>query len=51
MAEHFIKYCKVCGKVMKQCRCPAKDKTIYYGVCDECKETNKNTDSNPNIDI
>lgn len=38
--DHFIEYCKHCGTVIAQCRCPAKDKTKKYGVCKECQKKN-----------
>ena len=34
---HFIKYCKVCGRVISQCRCMARDKETLYGICEECE--------------
>jgi hypothetical protein len=37
MSEHFIVKCRHCDSVIGQCRCPAKDKLIKYGVCDVCK--------------
>lgn len=33
---HFKKVCKKCGVVISQCRCPSKDKTLIYEVCDDC---------------
>ena len=52
MADHFIKYCTECNKIMTQCRCMACDKTVLFGVCDECKQKqNEASNSNPNIDI
>jgi hypothetical protein len=36
---HFIRLCKVCGKVICQCRCPDPDKRKEYDVCDDCKKT------------
>ncbi len=35
--SHFIKLCKECGKIISQCRCPSKDKTKIYSVCEDCK--------------
>jgi hypothetical protein len=36
MSEHFVEKCSHCKTVMGQCRCPAKDKTVRWKVCDEC---------------
>ena len=33
---HFIELCKVCRAVISQCRCPAKDKEVKYGLCAQC---------------
>ena len=38
---HFIKYCSVCKTVMAQCRCVDCNKTVEFGVCDECKDKDK----------
>ena len=35
---HFKKFCSVCGKIIAQCRCMTKDKTILYDVCEDCKK-------------
>jgi hypothetical protein len=48
MSEHFIKYCKNCGIVMEQCRCPMKDKTIKYGICDKCKKKENDSEKKSN---
>ena len=37
IGNHFIRKCSECGTVICQCRCPSKDKTVEYAVCDECK--------------
>jgi len=34
---HFKIVCN-CGKVISQCRCMSKNKTVTVGVCDECKQ-------------
>jgi hypothetical protein len=34
--SHFIVYCRVCNKVISQCRCMFCDKEKKYGVCPEC---------------
>jgi len=34
---HFIEYCRVCHAVVSQCRCPAPDKEIRYGLCEKHK--------------
>lgn len=60
MSEHFMKQCKVCYKIMGQCRCPSKDKRIIWDLCEDCKkdiEKTKNTHnftiiiSKPNVDF
>ena len=33
MGDHFIIKCRKCDKVITQCRCIAKDKTVRYGDC------------------
>jgi predicted nucleic acid-binding Zn ribbon protein len=35
--SHYIKKCKECGAVIEQCRCFALDKTVTYGLCEDCK--------------
>jgi hypothetical protein len=35
--NHYQVLCSVCGKVIEQCRCPAPDKPITYGLCEDCK--------------
>lgn len=37
--SHFKKICKVCNRVIAQCRCMSCDKTIEYDVCDRCRES------------
>jgi len=37
MADHFKILCGICGALIAQCRCPALDKTIRYGVCETCR--------------
>ena len=39
--DHFICYCIRCDKVINQCRCPDKNKTVIYSICDECKKKEK----------
>lgn len=39
--RHFIEKCKVCGKVIKQCRCMDPSKSIVLNVCEKCKEKAK----------
>jgi hypothetical protein len=38
MSGHFKTICTECKTIINQCRCPAKDKTIIYGICKECEE-------------
>lgn len=40
--SHYIIMCRKCKKVMGQCRCPSKDKTIHYETCEYCKVMRKN---------
>ena len=37
MARHYKVLCSGCDKVMRQCRCPSKDKRTTYETCDDCK--------------
>ena len=43
---HFIEYCKMCGKVISQCRCMAKDKETLYGICEECEAKQERRNEN-----
>lgn len=36
MSLHFITFCRVCGIVVAQCRCPSKEKAVSYITCDKC---------------
>jgi len=36
--EHFKMVCKICNKVISQCRCMDCNKTIKYGVCMTCSD-------------
>jgi len=38
MMEHFKIVCKICNKVMAQCRCMDCNKTIKYSVCMACSD-------------
>jgi hypothetical protein len=38
--SHFQIICKECKDIMSQCRCPSKDKTTTYELCDKCKAKN-----------
>lgn len=38
MSAHFKEICRVCGALITQCRCPALDKTVRYGICEGCKQ-------------
>jgi hypothetical protein len=42
MSGHFIEKCKVCKKVIAQCRCPSENKEERWSICDECIEASKN---------
>jgi hypothetical protein len=35
--SHFIKRCTTCDTIIAQCRCPAPNKKLTYGVCGRCK--------------
>lgn len=39
--SHFIKKCKICLKTITQCRCPDKNKTVEWDICEECKNKDK----------
>jgi len=36
--SHFIKICEECKDILNQCRCPAKDKNVIYGICSRCRK-------------
>lgn len=38
LMSHQITNCKVCKKIISQCRCACCNKTQKYEVCDECKK-------------
>ena len=38
MSNHIITKCSKCGKIINQCRCMCKDKTVVYALCDDCKD-------------
>ena len=38
MHSHYIKKCKVCEKVVEQCRCMDKNKTTTLVVCEDCTD-------------
>lgn len=42
MHSHHIKKCSSCDKIISQCRCMSKDKTITYELCDKCKDNEEN---------
>lgn len=35
-SNHYVEKCKVCLKVMSQCRCPSTVKATRWGICKEC---------------
>lgn len=35
---HFIERCRVCDRVISQCRCPAPNKPVVLGCCTTCVE-------------
>lgn len=37
MENHFWVICLECRKIIRQCRCPSKDKVTYYEICEECE--------------
>ena len=39
MAEHYIEVCKICGKVISQCRCISLDKQKRYDICSDCEKS------------
>jgi len=43
---HSICMCKLCDKVISQCRCFHKEKVITYKVCDECKKKQEEENRN-----
>lgn len=36
--SHYIKRCKICRKVISQCRCMSCNKVELFDICDECKK-------------
>jgi len=46
--NHFITKCKLCEKVINQCRCPSESKTVNYEVCSSCEDIR--TETNTMID-
>lgn len=36
--SHYIKKCKICKKVISQCRCMSCNKTEIFDICNECKK-------------
>jgi hypothetical protein len=46
--SHFKIVCKICKKIITQCRCPSKDKLTIFEICDECleKEEKERKDEN-----
>lgn len=34
--NHYVEKCKECSRIIGQCRCPALDKAVQWGVCSEC---------------
>lgn len=37
MSMHYIKKCRHCSVVLSQCRCPAADKEVQLGECENCE--------------
>lgn len=44
---HFIEKCGTCGDVVRQCRCPDKNKPVTIVTCDRCKAALANTGAQP----
>lgn len=38
---HAIYKCPKCHVVVRQCRCPAPNKAVFYEVCSKCKAAEK----------
>lgn len=38
MSDHFIQKCRVCEKVLMQCRCMAPNKRVELVLCPECSK-------------
>lgn len=34
--SHFKTVCKVCEKIVNQCRCASRNKTVQYTTCPKC---------------
>lgn len=35
-AQHWIKRCQACQRVMEQCRCADPHKLVVWGICLDC---------------
>lgn len=49
-AGHYIEKCRHCSKVISQCRCAARDKTVRLGVCAECAKRITDADDPTPVD-
>lgn len=47
MDNHFIEKCRKCGRVIAQCRCPSKDKSVIFSICFECLKKGENEQVDP----
>lgn len=36
--DHFIVECRLCKRVISQCRCPASTKEITLVICNDCRK-------------
>lgn len=43
MSQHYIEKCTECKTVINQCRCPSKNKPVYWFICSKCSKQNKET--------
>jgi hypothetical protein len=41
MNGHRIVICKLCDRIISQCKCIMHDKPIVNSICEECKEKEK----------
>ena len=38
LINHYKVVCTECEKIICQCRCPSKEKTIQSAICEDCEK-------------
>ena len=51
MTQHFIEKCQYCNAIVVQCRCPAIDKTVRWGICYSCKKVKEQAEKDASESI